>query len=205
MEQIKSIPLMERPREKLRYQGAQSLTDQEILAILLGSGTPKVPLHLICENLLKDYQLNDIGQMDMEALCRFKGIGPAKATILLAAAEFTRRLHSGQILPTAQHCYEYLHTLLQKQNQLQYILLLISARKELLAFAEAGSVLPDIAWITKLATEAGAVRILLGRNGWPAFCNAENRYLTDLRSACSALGILCDGLMAVGTERFKMI
>jgi len=205
MEQIKSMPLMERPREKLRFNGVQSLSDQELLAILLGSGTPKVPLHLICENVLKDFGLADIGQMDMDALCRFKGIGPAKATILLAAAEFTRRMRSGQILKTEQHCYEYLRTLLEKQSQLQYILLLISARKELLAFSEAGSVLPDIAWITKLATKAGAARILIGRNGWPAFSNAESRYLGDLRSACSALGIICDGLMAVGPERFKII
>jgi len=205
MEQIKSLPQMERPREKLQYRGARSLSDQELLAILLGSGTPKVPLHLICENLLEDYQLADIGRMDMDTLCRFKGIGPAKATILLAAAEFTRRMQSGQLLSTERDCYQYLKMLLENQSQLQYILLLISARRELLAFSEAGSVLPDIAWITKLATEAGAVKVLLGRNGWPAFSNAESRYLADLRSACSALGIVCDGLMAVGPERFIMI
>jgi DNA repair protein RadC len=205
MEQIKSLPPMERPREKLQYQGAQSLSDQELLAILLGSGTSKVPLHLICENLLKDCDLADIGQMDMAALCQFKGIGPAKATILLAAAEFTRRMQPGQLLRTEQDCYAYLRTLLEKQSQLQYILLLISARKELLAFCETGSVLPDIARITQLATNAGAVRILLGRNGWPAFSNTESRYLVDLRAACTALNIVCEGLMAVGPEHFKMI
>lgn len=205
MERIKSLPLMERPREKLQYHGAKSLSDRELLAILLGSGTPKVPLHQICENLLKDFQLADIGQMDMDALCRFKGIGPAKATMLLAAAEFNRRLQPGQILQTAQCCYEFLRSLLEKQSQLQYILLLISARQELLAFSEAGSVLPDIARITRLATEAGAARILLGRNGWPAFSNAESRYVLELRAACAALHIVCEGLMAVGPERFKMI
>jgi DNA repair protein RadC len=205
MEQIKSMPPMERPREKLQHQGAQSLSDQEILAILLGSGTPKVPLHVICENLLKGFGLAGIGQMDMDTLCQFKGIGPAKATILLAAAEFTRRMQGGQILPTAQHCYAYLRALLEKQSQLQYIVLLISGREELLAFSEAGCVLPDIAWITGLGTEAGAVRILPGRNGWPAFSNAESRYLTELRAACAALHIRCEGLMAVGPERFKMI
>jgi DNA repair protein RadC len=204
MEEIKSLPLLERPREKLRFNGAQSLSDQEILAILLGSGTPKVPLHLICENLLKDFQLADIGQLDMDALCRFKGIGPAKATILLAAAEFTRRMQSGQLLNSAQDCCNYFKTLLEKQSQLQYILLLISARKELLAFCEVGSVLPEIAWVTKLATEAGAARVMLGRNGWLAFSNAERRFLEELRAACGALGMVCESLMAVGPERFKM-
>ena len=204
MEQIKSLPLMERPREKLQYQGPSALSDPELLAILLGSGTPKVPLHLICENLLKDTQLADIGQLDMEALCRFKGIGPAKAAILLAAAEFTNRSRS-QILLTEQDCCEQLRTLLEKQDRPQYILLLISARQELLAFSETGSLLPDIAQITGLAVEAGAARVLLGRNGWPAFSNAESRYLLELRAACAALHIMCDGLMAVGPGHFKMI
>jgi hypothetical protein len=205
MDNIKLLPPMERPREKLRFNGARSISDAELLAILLGSGTPKVPLHLICANLLKDCQLSDIGQMDMDALCQFKGIGPAKATILLAAAEFTRRLNPGKGLLTKEECYRYLLTLLQPQTQLQYILLLISERQELLAFSEAGNVLPDIVWITRMATDAGAATILLGRNGWPAFSNAESRYLVELRAACAALGMVCGGLMAVGPERFKMI
>ncbi|WP_448698105.1 hypothetical protein ACFGVR_14885 [Mucilaginibacter sp. AW1-3] len=154
--------------------------------------------------MLAEHELRDIVAMDMDELCRFKGIGPAKATILLAAAEFTRRLRPGHVLRTEQDRYEYLRTLLDNQSQLQYILLLISSRKELLAFSEAGSVLPDIAWITQLATEAAAARVLLGRDGWLAFSNAEGRYLVELRAACAALNVVCDGLMAVGREHFKM-
>ena len=201
MEKIRDLPQMERPREKLQYHGAKSLSDQELLAILLGSGTPKVPLHLICENLLKDTQLADIGQLDMEGLCRFKGIGPAKAAILLAATELTRRSRSRLLLTEQDRC-EQLRSLLEKQDQLQYILLLISARQELLAFSETGSLLPDIARITGLAVEAGAARILLGRNGWPAFSNAESRYMAELRAACTALHIVCEGLMIFGPERY---
>lgn len=206
MEKIKDLPLMERPREKLRYQGVAALGDEELLAVLLGSGTPKVPLNQICANLLGEYQMADIAEMDMKTLCGFKGIGPAKATILLAVTEFCRRTQvSRQLLKDEQACYDFLRPLLDKAEQLQYILVLISAGRELLAFCEAGSVLPDIGWITGLAIKAGAGRILLGRNGWPAFSNAESRYLAELRAACAALGIICAGLMAAGPERFKMI
>lgn len=203
MEKIKNLPPMERPREKLQAQGVQCLSDEELLAILLGSGTPKYPLNQICAELAQ-YELSAIAQMDMQALCGFKGIGPAKATTLLAVTEFCRRSTSLR-LKDEQAYYKYLRPLLAQATQLQYILLLISTGRELLAFAEAGSVLPDITWITELAMEAGAKRVLLARNGWPAFSNAESRYLHELQSACAALGIICEGIMAVGPERYKMI
>lgn len=203
MEKIKNIPIMDRPREKLLYQGVQALSDEELLAILLGSGTPKYPLNQICA-VLGQHELSAIAQMDMKALCEFKGIGPAKATTLLAVTEFCRRSKLLR-LKDEQSCFEYLRPLLAQATQLQYILLLISTGRELLAFSEAGSVLPDITWIAELAIQAGAGRILLARNGWPAVCNTESRYLTQLQAACAALNIICEGLMAVGPERFKMI
>lgn len=203
MERIKNLPPTERPREKLQAQGVQCLSDEELLAILLGSGSPKYPLNQICAEL-GQHELSAIAQMDMQALCEFKGIGPAKATTLLAVTEFCRRSKSLR-LKDEQACYEYLLPLLARATQLQYILLLISTGRELLAFAEAGSVLPDITKMTQLAMEAGACRLLLARNGWPAFSNAESCYLHELQSACAALGIICEGIMAVGSERFKMI
>lgn len=194
MEKIRNLPVMERPREKLIYHGAVTLSDEEILAILLGSA-----------NLIPD-SLPAIAQMDIERLCAFKGIGPAKAAVLLAAAEYWRRAAAPRsILKDEQACCETLRPLLAGATQLQYILLLLSTGRELLAFSEAGSVLPDITRITELALQAGAGRLLLARNGWLAFSNTESGYLQELQSACAALGIICGGLMAVGPERFKMI
>lgn len=206
MENIKNLPPMERPREKLQFNGSASLSDQELLAILLGSGTPQVPVNSICEHLLEQHDLKSIAGMDMETLCKFKGIGPAKATTLLAAAEFSLRVQStAHKLPDQQACYEYLKPLLAEATQLQYILLLISSGRELLAFSEAGSVLPDIIWITSLAMKAGAKYVMLGRNGWPAFSNTEAKFLKELEAAAVSLGMHCEGMMAVGLERFKMI
>jgi DNA repair protein RadC len=204
MEKIKDMPRCERPREKLQLKGAATLTDAELIALLLGSGTPTVPLHQICATLLGDHNLPEIAAMDMATLCQIKGIGPAKATILLAAAEYCRRIKNIKIIDE-QGAYGQFKILLASAMQLQYFLLLISAGRELLAFAEAGGALPDIAWVTELASKAGASRIMLGRNGWPAFSNLEGEYLLNLKAACAALNIVCDGLMAVGPDRFKMI
>ena len=100
---------------------------------------------------------------------------------------------------------DFLRPLLLEEAQLQFRLVLLNDRREVLAFAEAGSLLPDITWLTELAIKAGATRLLLGRNGWPVFSNTEGRYLQKLQAACAALNIICEGLMAVGPERFKMI
>ncbi len=197
---------MERPREKFQVSGAKTLSDAELLAILLGSGTPQLPLHQLCDSLLQKNGLAKIAAMDLDALCAFKGIGPAKATVLIAAAEYSRRINAKElILPDEQSCYDYVKPLLAKATQLQYLLLLISTGRELLAFAEAGSVLPDIVWITELAMKTGAARLLLARNGWPAFSRLEFEYVKELSAACTALHIVCDGLMTVGPERFKII
>lgn len=197
---------MERPREKLQINGPKALSNAELLAILLGSGTPQLPLHLLCDHLLQENSLTEIASMDLDKLCEFKGIGPAKATILIAATEYSRRINAKElILSDEQSCYDYVKPLLAKATQLQYLLLLISTGRELLAFAEAGSVLPDIVWITELAMKTGACRILLARNGWPAFSRLETEYIKELSAACAALHVVCDGLMTVGPERFKMI
>ena len=143
--------------------------------------------------------------MNLAQLCGIKGIGPAKATVLLAAAEYCKRLQPGIYLKDETACYNYLQPLLAPATQLQYVLLLMTADKQLLAFAEMGRMLPTISRITELALESGARRIVLGRNGWPAFSNMEARCLTDLKNACSALHIICDGMMSVGSEHVKMI
>jgi DNA repair protein RadC len=207
MENVKLLPPMERPREKLRYRGPQALSDAELLAILFGSGSKGLPVSEICNNLLQQVRLTELTKTDVEKLCAVKGIGEAKALILLAVVELSRRLTKRplKILKNEVAVYELLRPLYEQAAELRYILVLLTAEKELLATADAGAVLPEIAWVTGLAAEAGAKRIILGRNGWRAFSNAEARYAEKLQAALKLLGIVFEGLMAAGPERFKML
>ena len=83
----------ERPRERLEQKGAFALSDAEIVAILLHTGSGKhTALDLARELLaLGHNNLNNIGRMDLEQLCSVKGIGRAKALTLMAALELGRR------------------------------------------------------------------------------------------------------------------
>jgi len=84
------IPKHERPREKLLARGPKSLTDQELLAILLGKGTPKMDVMTLAGKLVKVVDEKGL-ELHPEDLVQFNGVGDAKATLILAAIEFARR------------------------------------------------------------------------------------------------------------------
>jgi len=207
MENIRELPPMERPREKLRYRGPGALSDAELLAILFGSGSKGLPVSEICDNLLRKVKWSAMVTADADTLCKVKGIGEAKAMILLAVVELARRLGKPALvrLKDAAALYGVLWPLFEQATELRYILVLLTADRELLATADAGNVLPELTWVTGLASEAGAKKIVLARNGWGAFSNAEGRYAEKLKTAAGVLSIVLVGLMALGPERFKMI
>lgn len=93
---IKELPQEERPREKMLTKGVQTLSNAELVAILLRTGTKDDSVLRIAEKLLKKYEelgvtgLNSIGP---QALLKIKGIGPVKAVTLVAAIELGKRLN----------------------------------------------------------------------------------------------------------------
>ena len=83
----------DRPREKMISKGAQALTNAELLAILIGSGNAEDSAVALMQKVLAAYgnSLDRVGRLSVDELCRFKGIGPAKAITILAACELGRR------------------------------------------------------------------------------------------------------------------
>ena len=84
------IPKHERPREKLLARGARALSDQELLAILIGKGTPGMDVMTLAGKLVKVVDEKGL-ELHPDDLVQFDGIGDAKATLILAAIEFARR------------------------------------------------------------------------------------------------------------------
>ncbi|MDY3265951.1 MAG: DNA repair protein RadC [Phocaeicola sp.] len=83
----------DRPREKLMQHGAASLSNAELLAILIGSGNTEDSAVELMRKVLDRYgnSLSNLGKCSVEDLCAFKGIGPAKAITILAASELGKR------------------------------------------------------------------------------------------------------------------
>jgi DNA repair protein RadC len=90
MEKMSQLPKSERPREKLQVGGPKALSDHELIAILLGSGTRQKNVFDLAKEIVDVVDLNK-GFPSIEQLLRVQGIGLAKATSVAAALEFARR------------------------------------------------------------------------------------------------------------------
>lgn len=97
---IKSWAEADRPREKLLQKGKITLSDAELVAILLGSGSKNESAVNLSKRILKSVQnnINALAKLSVEDLCEFNGIGPAKAINVIAALELGRRRGKEEIL-----------------------------------------------------------------------------------------------------------
>lgn len=97
---IKELCMDERPREKMMSKGADSLSNAELMAILLRTGTGKMNVIDVAREALKNAgnKLSGIASMPMEKLCEISGIGPSKAVTLAAAFEIGRRCSCESII-----------------------------------------------------------------------------------------------------------
>lgn len=102
---IKQLPLELRPRERLIQFGVGSLSNAELLAILINTGTKNSTTVQLSEKLLTHFQsLGTLGRSTIEELCEINGIGEAKAAKVLAAFELGRRV--GRAAPSDRHTIE---------------------------------------------------------------------------------------------------
>lgn len=90
VKRIDQIPKQDRPREKLLAKGAGALSDQELLAVLLGKGSAQLDVMTLAAKLARVLDEKGLG-VRIEDLTGFDGVGEAKATLVLAAIEFARR------------------------------------------------------------------------------------------------------------------
>jgi DNA repair protein RadC len=90
---IKAWAEEDRPREKMMMKGRSALSDAELIAILLGSGTREVTAVELARQMLAraNNNLVQLGQLNLDHLMQFKGVGEAKAITLAAALELGRR------------------------------------------------------------------------------------------------------------------
>ena len=85
--------MSERPRERLQEKGVEALSTQELLALLLRTGTRGVNVEMLARGLLKENSLLGLSRLNIEQLMDVKGISFAKATTLVSAFELVRRVH----------------------------------------------------------------------------------------------------------------
>lgn len=135
----------DRPREKMEKLGASALSNAELLAILIGSGSPEQSAVDLMKGILNDCNnnLNTLGKMTSQQLQRYKGMGPAKAITILAACELGKRRSAAHVeerphLTSASAIYEYMFPKMQDLDVEEAWALLMNQNKKLIKAIRVG-------------------------------------------------------------------
>src|SRR5574344_1434123 len=202
---IRDWPVDERPREKLLTHGVNVLSNAELLAIVLGSGTRQesaVDLAKRILNMAKN-NLNELRKTSIDGMCRqFKGIGPARAATIAATLEIGKRLKYSDTIQRIQirnskDIFELFHPHLSDLDHEECWLLLMNNQHRILdtvRISRGGvsgtTVDPKI--ILKSALEKLASSIVLCHNhpsGNPYPSTCDDRITQKLKNACANLDI----------------
>lgn len=138
---IQALPAQARPREKLLERGPQALSDVELLALLLRTGTAGKPVLALAQELLAAGGLAGLLGASRAQLQRVKGLGPAKQAELLAVAELARRalgqrLREREVMDSPQALREYLQLHLAHKAHEVFAVLFLDSQHRLLALEE---------------------------------------------------------------------
>ena len=194
----------DRPREKLMRLGPSALTDAELLAILVGSGSTKEDAVTLMRHILADCKnnLNTLGKLTIRDLCKYNGVGEAKAITILAACELGKRRQSGKPeerpdLGTATLIYNYMHPQLQDLDVEEFWLLLMNQNHRLIKqirISHGGitETAVDIRIIIREAVLANATMLAICHNhpsGSLRPSSMDNDLTTSIQRACQLMRI----------------
>lgn len=192
----------DQPREKLRDKGPAALSNAELLAILVGSGTPGVSAVELMQQILSDCHnnLNTLGKMSIRDLIVYKGVGEAKAITILAACELGKRrqMEAPEERPdlgSATRIYNYMHPVMQDLDVEEFWVLLMNQnlrliKKMCVAHGGISEVSVDIRIIIREAVLANATVVTICHNhpsGSVRPSRQDDALTQQVRQACEVM------------------
>lgn len=173
---IKNWAEDDKPREKLMLKGKQALSDAELIAILIGSGSRNESAVELSKRILAsvDNNLNALGKLSLKQLMEFKGIGEAKAISITAALELGRRRRAEVTLElkkitSSKAVFEIMQPLIGELSHEEFWVLYLNNSNKVVYKAQlskggiTGTVV-DIRLIFKTAFEQNATSVILSHN-----------------------------------------
>jgi len=214
---IKSWATDDRPREKLLTKGPTALSDGELLAILIGSGTRDLSAVDLARSILASVHnsISELSRLSIKELIKFKGIGEAKAINIAAALEIGRRrrlndsLQKRKIL-SSRDAFEIMHPLLSDNNYEEFWIITLNRGnmvKRTIRISEgslAGTV-ADPKKIFKLALEDNAASVILCHNH-PSGNLTPSQKDNEITQKCKSAGLFLDlpvlDHIIIGTDNY---
>lgn len=195
----------DRPREKMARKGASSLSDAELLAILIGSGNKDESAVELSRRIMRECKdnINELARLKINDFCkRFKGIGEAKAITIMAALELGKRRKTSEILERKKitsstdlfHLFE--PVLIDLIHEEFWVALLDGANKvlETRRLTQGGQqqTVVDLPMLLRLSLEKSALAIAVAHNhpsGQNHPSNEDNQITRRIKQGCDAIGI----------------
>ena len=199
---LKEMTTMEKPREKLYHLGPSSLTDYELLAILLRTCTKNKSFIDLSIDILKHLNsINDLQNITIEELISYKGIGKTKAIELLATIELSKRIYSSgsknTFIKSTKDAYDYLKGKLSYLEQEHFYAIFLSFNNKVIAdkIISIGTINQTIANpkdVIKWALKYSAYGIIIAHNhptGVVVPSRQDMDFTLELQSACKVVDI----------------
>ncbi|HYD19853.1 MAG TPA: DNA repair protein RadC [Flavipsychrobacter sp.] len=217
---IKNWAEDERPREKMLQKGASSLSDAELLAILISSGTKeKSALDLAREVLAQAHNhIHELGRLSLNEMKQTKGIGEARAITIAAALELGRRRQQGEgiqrsTIRSSEHAADIFVPILQDLNHEAFAVMYLNQanrliRHEVISNGGMTGTVADIRLILKNCLLLNANQLIIAHNhpsGNKQASPADKELTLKLKEAASFMDIkLLDHLIIAGTGYLSM-
>jgi DNA repair protein RadC len=214
---IKAWAEDDRPREKFLLKGKQSLSNTELLAILIATGTKNESAVDLARKILQltNDNLNELGKLSIKDLKKVKGIGEAKAITIAAALELGRRRKDEdakqiEIVKTSREVFNYFEPLLADLPHEEFWILLLARNRKVIARVKiseggvAGTVV-DTKIIFKHAIENLASYIVLCHNhpsGNLQPSTADIQITKNLKNAAKLLDIDIVDHIIIGNNKY---
>lgn len=173
---IKNWSQDDQPREKLREKGKGVLSDAELVAILIGSGSREESAVALCKRVLDsvDNNLTELGKLSVAQFMEFKGIGEAKAITIVAAMELGRR-RRGEIalkkikISSSASVYELMQPIIGELPHEEFWIIYLNNSNKIIQKIQLSKggitgTLVDVRIALKMALELGATSIILAHN-----------------------------------------
>ncbi|MBR3116875.1 MAG: DNA repair protein RadC [Bacilli bacterium] len=135
---IKDIPLFDRPRERLKRYGVESLSNEELLSIILRTGTKNYSVKDLSNNILKEIKdITNLKDFSINKLIKINGVGEVKAITLLASLELGKRVYDSKLVNKINLCssnkiYDYMKNKLSNKKQEYFYCLYLDHKKNLI-------------------------------------------------------------------------
>ncbi len=133
---IREMPIEELPRERLMKYGVSALSNEELLSIILRTGTKSKSVKELSLDLLNKYNLKDLVNTDYKNIADMKGIGNVKAVTLLASLELGKRVFMDNrdivYIKTSDDVYNYVRYEMEDNLQEKFMIICLDTKKKII-------------------------------------------------------------------------